>query len=516
MWFNKNVIFKFFSSLVLFFMLWAISTSIFSPRIGMIFSLFRNNYSYKVILPINIICFIFSIFIYFLIIQWLRKKSFPVLTDKFTYIFLTIELLIYFIALLLFVKYIGFNQPVDDTRIVLSHLKQLQEGGEWGYNYMYSNPQNLLLMYIFMGVQTLFGQSYYAIIVVFSIIHLLTIIFLFLALKNIRISNFISLLVVQLIIFALQITLHVPVAYTDILSIFFISLTFYFMTRYIQNCRKKTKWTLNLNYALLFCTIGFISKGTVLILVIAIALFLTIIHKKQWKLLGLSPFLFLFVGNIGWQQFINSQHLYPDSNYGQPNTHYLMMGIHNTPIPKDLTSYEKSRWIVGAYSTDEQQFTWNLFLEKKESKSKVQQEHLKIIKERYTNLSIKEFLEVMNNKVSVTWGSGDLKSSFEVFLGTGKSEETEKLFSSKVTGAILYSWMMTMQYLLYIGVAIACIYLFNSKNKIALLCTIYISGYFTFLLFWEASPRYAMGIVIPAILLIGVLLDKLTVRDSKI
>lgn len=92
MWFNKNVIFKFFSSLVLFFMLWAISTSIFSPRIGMIFSLFRNNYSYKVILPINIICFIFSIFIYFLIIQWLRKKSFPVLTDKFTYIFLTIEL----------------------------------------------------------------------------------------------------------------------------------------------------------------------------------------------------------------------------------------------------------------------------------------------------------------------------------------------------------------------------------------------------------------------------------------
>ena len=101
----------------------------------------------------------------------------------------------------------------------------------------------------------------------------------------------------------------------------------------------------------------------------------------------------------------------------------------------------------------------------------------------------------MNNKVSVTWGSGDLKSSFEVYLGTGKSKKAANLFSSKVTGLILYSWMMTIQYLLYIGVLLACIYLFNSKSKIALLCMIYITGYFTFLLFWEASPRYAMGTV---------------------
>ncbi|EPH99254.1 hypothetical protein D920_01397 [Enterococcus faecalis 13-SD-W-01] len=512
---NKNIFFRFFSFLVLFFMLWAISTSIFSPRIGMIFSLFRNNYSYKVILPINIFCFIFSILIYFLIIKWLKKKSFPALTNKFTYLFLIIELLIYSIALLLFVKYIGFNQPVDDTRIVLNHLKQLQEGTEWGYNYMYSNPQNLLLMYIFMGIQSLFGASYHAIILVFSLIHLLTIFFIFLSLKNIRISNFISLLVIQLIIFALQITLHVPVAYTDILSLFFISLTFYFMTKYTQNYIEGKNWILNLVFALLFCTIGFISKGTVLILVIAIALFLAIINKKQWKLLGLFPFLFLFIGNFGWKQVINSQNLYPDSNYGQPNTHYLMMGIHNTPIPEGLTSYERARWVVGAYSTDEQQFTWNLFLEQKEPKSQIQEEHLKIIKERYSRLSIKELLEAMNNKVSVTWGSGDLKSSFEVFLGTGKSKRTVDLFTNKITGTILYSWMMTIQYLLYVGVAFSGIYLFKSKNKTALLCTIYISGYFTFLLFWEASPRYAMGIFIPAILLIGVLLDKFAVENSQ-
>ncbi len=36
------------------------------------------------------------------------------------------------------------------------------------------------------------------------------------------------------------------------------------------------------------------------------------------------------------KQFINSQHLYPDSNYGQPNMNYLMMGINNAPIPEGL------------------------------------------------------------------------------------------------------------------------------------------------------------------------------------
>ncbi|MBO1300611.1 hypothetical protein JZO68_11500, partial [Enterococcus sp. DIV1271a] len=254
--------------------------------------------------------------------------------------------------------------------------------------------------------------------------------------------------------------------------------------------------------------------GTVLILVIAIALFLVIINKRKWKLLGLLPFLFLFLGNFGWKQFINTQNLYPDSNYGQPNTHYLMMGIHNAPIPDKLTANEKSRWAIGIYSTDEQQFTWKLFLEKKESKSQIQQEHLKIIRERYTRLSIKELLETMNNKVSVTWGSGDLKSSFSVFLGTGRSEKTSSLFSSKGTGLILYSWMMTIQYLLYIGVVLSSIYSFRSKNKIVLLCTIYISGYFTFLLFWEANPRYAMGIFIPAILMIGVLLNKFSTKTN--
>ncbi|TNW92239.1 hypothetical protein FIU57_01440 [Enterococcus faecium] len=45
-------------------------------------------------------------------------------------------------------------------------------------------------------------------------------------------------------------------------------------------------------------------------------------------------------------------------------------------------------------------------------------------------------------------------------------------------------------------------------NPLVFLSNIYISGYFAFLLIWESSPRYAMGIFVPAIIMIGLLIEK--------
>lgn len=506
---RKRYVQQFFILLTSLSMIWAITTSIISPRIGAIFSLFRDTYSYKITIIVNVICLIFSLVLYLGVFFLLKKLKGQELNNKVTYVVLLFELLIYFIAVLLFVKYIGFSNPVDGTRITLRNLQDLQAGKEWGYNYMYSNPQNLLLMYLFWGIQQLFGTSYQAIIVVFTIMHLFTILLLFLSLKNLKISNLSSLIAVQVMIFAIQIAFHVPVAYTDILSLFFTALTFYFMTNYLAVPQEKMGIKLLfLSLALVACTIGFISKGTVLILVIAIALFLGIVNQKQWKLLCLFPFIFLFLGNFGWKQVINSQELFPDTNYGQPNTHYLMMGLNSTPIPDDLPEDQHYRWMVGAYSSSDQEFTWSMFLKEKLPKKEVEEKNLQVVKERLSNLSMLQILQVLNNKVSVSWSSGDLKSSFEVFLGTGRDESKMHLFKSKSTGLILYSVMMTIQYIVYLGIILAGIKFFKKENDFILLCTIYISGYFAFLLIWEASPRYAMGIFIPAILMIGLLLER--------
>ncbi|ELA93936.1 hypothetical protein OI9_04966 [Enterococcus faecium EnGen0001] len=47
-------IYRLFAVLVIFFMIWAMASTIFSPRIGAIFSLFRDSYSPKVTIVINI------------------------------------------------------------------------------------------------------------------------------------------------------------------------------------------------------------------------------------------------------------------------------------------------------------------------------------------------------------------------------------------------------------------------------------------------------------------------------
>ncbi|APJ07273.1 hypothetical protein BOW68_10665 [Enterococcus faecium] len=47
-------IYRLFAVLVIFFMIWAMASTIFSPRIGAIFSLFRDSYSPKVTIVIKV------------------------------------------------------------------------------------------------------------------------------------------------------------------------------------------------------------------------------------------------------------------------------------------------------------------------------------------------------------------------------------------------------------------------------------------------------------------------------
>lgn len=514
-----NYIYTFFLAASIFTMLWAIFTTIFSPRIGEIFSLFRNVHSTKTIILINSSCFVFTLLLYPVIARFLAKGTKKwVLSNKFTFIFFTIELTIYFISLLLFIKFIGFKQAVDDAAITLKFLDQLSLGEKWGYNYMYSNPQNLLLMYIFSAIRTFFGPNYSSIIIVFSLMHIITILLTFLSLKNLKVSNLVSLVAIQILVFAIQITLHVPVAYTDILSLFFMSVTLFFFTSYLKTANEGTNKFSYLYIILtsIFCVLGFISKGTVLILVIALSLFLLLYNNGKRRVIGLVPFIFLFFGHFLWGQFIDSQNLFPDKNYGQPNTHYIMMGLHNTPIPDDLPNENKAKWTVGAYDSSEQRFTWDMFLDKKMSKEKIQVEHIKVIKQRLKAMNLIQLIQALNNKVSVTWGSGDLKSSFEVFLGTRKNQEKMWVFQNNFSGLIVYSIMMVIQYLIYLGIIFSAIKFFKVINPFIFFSSIYITGYFVFLLIWESSPRYSMGIFIPAILAIGLLFQKSEEKHKKI
>lgn len=505
--------YKMFSIASIVCMTWGILTSLIFPRIGKIFSLFRAEHSYKIVIILNVICLLFSILLFRIVSYCVNNKlKVKDLSNKQAVSVILSELVIYSLLLLMFIKFIGFVNPVDDTRITLDLLDRLLEQGKpFGYDYIYSNPQNLLLMYLYKGIRILLGNNYFAIIGVFVFIHCLSILFTFFSLKNLGISNRLSIVIIQLFFFALQITLHVPVAYTDILSLLFISISIFFFSKFIDkrhSILEEKLDTHSLVYFLcscIFASIGFISKGTVLILIIALSTYVFFAEKKLNKVLVLLPFLTMFIFNIGWNKFIQQEQIFKDNNYGQPNTHYVMMGLSNTPIPDTLSLQQKYEWIVGVYNSKDQAYSWKLFLDERLPKKEIQIKQLEIAQKRWNDLSLIEKIKVLNNKVAVTWSSGDLKSSFEWELGVDKSKNRLSIFTNKFSGMVIYCWMMVIQYIIYIGVILASIKYFYKENLLIYFSNIFITGYFCFLLIWEASPRYAMGIFIPSVLMIGML-----------
>lgn len=511
----NRFIYKFFSGLTIFFMLWGIETSLLVPRTAKIFSVFREQYNERTVTLMNLLCLIAAIIIIIFIkkiVQLIYKKQ-GYLSDKFTIIFFFGELIVYLAVLLTFIHYIGFDRPVDDTRIVLNALEELKTQGQFGYGYMYSNPQNLLLMYLFKIIQGLFGISYLPLMVCFCVLHAFTIVVVFFTLKNFKIYNFVSLLTVQILFFALQLSLHSAVAYTDILALFFMSLSLFFFSKYLTKINL-IGWRKGLYLALtaFFAMIGFISKGTLLILIIALVLFVCLKESRYHKLYAVLPVLFLAAGNFGWQLFIDSQAIYPDNNYGQPNTHYIMMGLSGADR---LNETNQSALSVGVYNGSDQDYSWDLFLKQKLPKKEIMERQLSVAANRWHSLDTVEKVSFMNLKAASTWSSGDLKSSFEISLGVNPQKNHFSLFENRITGAFFYGWMMVIQDIIYVGIILAVIHFFKRFNYFIYFSTIFISGYFTFLLLWEASPRYAMGIYLPALLMMGIMLNDVILQKTN-
>lgn len=504
----KRFTYKAFSIFSLLIVIWMIATTVFIPKMGSIFGMFRVQHSYKMIALLNVCCLLFSLLIYMILKFMLEKKFFHnFFNSKKMYLMLGAEVLIYLFLLLNFFKVIGFVNPVDDTRITLNYLDQLNTNGHLGYDYMYSNPQNIFLMYIFNAIQIVLGKKYSTIIVVFCVLHIVTILFNFFSLKNIGVSNGVSFLTVQLWIFAAQISMHVGVAYTDVLALFFLSFSLFFFTKFLDRFdgtditfseMSRGKW-IYLIFLSIILTIGYIGKGTFLIVILAFFLTLFIVFEREAKLISLLPFLFFLLGSFGWKQFIISQEIFPDDNFGQPNTHYIMMGFSNSK--RADTSLHT--WAPGVYNSDDQAFTWQMYLEEKETKKEISKTHVDIIKKRLEQMSFAEIVSFINNKVAVTWSSGDLKSTFEMTLGANSEKNRMSLLYNNFSGLILYLVMMTIQYCVYIGIILSSIKFFKRFDILILLCNIFIAGYFCFLIFWEASPRYAMLLFPFSIIMIG-------------
>lgn len=493
---------RFFGILAIICVGWMLYAFMFTPRLGALSSLYRPRYPLE-IPGLDWVAMGVAIAIIVLVKCW----HVPVkLSDNWINCLFAIELVLYFIALVSFVRWLDYTHAVDDAQVVLNWLHHFKQADPWRDNswatqYMYSNPQNLFLMLSYRLVEIVFGHSFFALVVVYCLMHIGTLALTMGILRGLGMSSGYAFITMQLYLAMIQITLQAPLIYTDTLALLFITITCYALMRYLnaQGLRSQIIWLILMSMAAM---IAYLSKGQSLIVIIALMVFLLMTQSRKRILFAFIPIIVLLVGNLAWRAGVDQVGIYPDQGYGQPNTHYIMMGMSNTPIPDDRRN-AKGDWQVGIFSAADQSYSWKLFYQARLSKKAIEKKQLHRYLKRVTRMSPSQFIAALNNKVSVVWGSGDLKTSFSLARGMADANRGIKLFSGKKWGRPVYFVMTVTQLVLYLGIVLAVIKFFNRRDDVVLLGSIFISGYFAFILLWEANPRYAIIIVPIGVMMLG-------------
>ncbi|WP_164509929.1 glycosyltransferase family 39 protein [Lacticaseibacillus porcinae] len=487
--------------------IWSLMSVLVNYRMGSLYGIFRRENTFQTVGRIGWLSFFIALVL--IVVLWIlghvaRKYK---MSDKCAFFLLIIEILVLSVGTHYFLRKLGYDHLVDDSGIVYRWMTNFHQINPWKNGgidqYFYANPQNMFLALIYRLIMALFGSNFCATVSAFFMIHAATIVLLFKTLRRLKLNNVQALLLVQIYFFAIQLTLHSVLAYTDTLALFFIVVSLFFFSGFVDQHKpiRARRW--NFIWTNVFAVIGFIGKGTMLIYIIALSLYLALTTHGKTRLLSIVPMVFLVVGNLGWHAAINSSGVYSDSNFGQPNTHYVMMGIDNTPIPKRLDPQQKQLWSVGIYEKSEQDYSWHLLYDKQLSKKSVEKKQLKIYKTRLTSMNFSQLLEAINNKISVVYGSGDAKVTFSLLRASRNQIRADSILTSDHIGKLLYIIMTIAQLLIYISIIAACVFGLKHPDSLLFLGGIFISGYFAFMLIWEANPRYSLILFPIAIMMLA-------------
>lgn len=480
---------------------WALISLLVFPRIGVLYGVWRYAHSTKLILGVGLLALLIALGLLYaakqLITHWHPSR-------QTTWLVLGIELGVYVVVLLFVLRWCGYQTPVDDAAAVFNWVHSgtkvaVWQQPTWLNHYMYANPQNLFLALIYAGLGLIFGKAFFPVVVVFVLIQAATVGLTMSTLHRFKCEPIVAWLVTQVWFIALQVWLHAAIAYTDTLLLFFIVASLYALAGWTDQKRRPAARNWSLGWTCLLAFLAYLSKGTGLIYVIGLAVYLCASQKGLRRLLVFVPLLTLGLGNVAWHQAINATGIYPDHNYGQPNTHYVMMGLSHTPVPSGLSVRDQLRWPVGIFESADQQYSWRLFYDQKLSKSTIQTKQLQKAKQRLTAMTPLGLLVALNDKVSVVWGSGDVKASASIEAGMAHPDRGKLLFSSTLIGTLTYLMMTVSQLLLYLSIVLG-----SFKRSVDGLSLITLSGYFLFMLLWEANPRYSLAIVPFALLMLAI------------
>lgn len=443
---------------------------------------FRSVYLKNVFGVILAVVFLFlSVWIF----TKLSRKFSDIDNKKLNVIFVIMISVMFIIQLVIGLSLM--SEPVTDWNVineisrsyaVNGNMDNIYENLPYNKNYLarYTNNNGIVILFSFYYrlIYLIFGTiPLEAPVILNTVFITASVLFVFFIAKK-AFGNFHALVVAIICFMFLPFYTYCPYFYTDS-----VSMPFCILSIYLFICGYSSKKTVSKIFLFLFCgvtcAIGFVLKGSVIIVLVAVIAYM--IYKGEIKKIFLGSgtviagFLALTVAFNGFVASLNiaSKETVYEEQY--PITHWIMMGLKGN----------------GGFDIDD-----SLFTRKAGNYDEKKAANIEVIKQRLSNYGVLGLLKHFAIKADFTWNDGTYYIDHHIYKNPYSRNFLHELILKDGTyNNVFYDVSSGMQLLMLI---MMCVSFFSCIRRPRLdyitLMHIIVFGVFIFFLVWEARSRY--------------------------
>lgn len=285
-------------------------------------------------------------------------------------------------------------------------------------------------------------------------------------------------------LFSLMVTplyLYTTIIYTDTIGMMFPVLSLYLYAKiYKSECYDWKKVTL-LGIVL---GISALIKTHAVIVLIAIIIHYVMNNRAYFIKLSVQLIGLVLIVLLGYKLLTKPLIPIASEEVGFPKTHWIMMGLKGTGGFDDEDT-DMTRYLKDIGYTNEQ----------------IQNEHLRIMKERIDEFGWRGLMNHLNNKLNFTWSDGTYFAPEKL----NREPLSENIFQTYIFGSYNKAYLYFSQ-MIHVAVQflvlLSSIKILKQKSGFESVATISLFGVILFLLIWETRSRYLM-IYLPVIIFLA-------------
>ncbi len=438
--------------------------------------------------------FIAAIFVYLRYFAFIIDK---LTKHKFFIIIGSISIVAFFIQLTVGIQLMIY--PLTDLEVVLNdaanfiHYGDLLDGRGGYYIPCPNNIGLCLTLTAFYKVMSFFGiyiggqTATIAGIVFNAVLMNLSIVLMLYFSKLIFNRQSVTLLTLLFSVFFAPYYLWTVHFYSDTLSMF-IPLLVCFVYHKSSTCKN-----MGLKYLLLILTafiifVGYWLKGSVLVMLVAICIYIFLTHNFKQTLCKCAILCVVTVGLISaWDAYFYNNNwidIEPESGAGLPITLQFVYGSYGDGNYKDEIVQEVIKYDTFA----------------------AREEYLKseLIK-RYSSYTPVTYVQFLFSKAAITWGDGKYDAQKYIVEAVNSNTPIHSIVYPNRALYAPFTYYTSIYHLAILLLMVFSLFYKSFKGKIDLITLMQISvfGIFVFLSFWETKPKYLINFL-PMVLLLAV------------